>query len=215
MSKVEQQREQQREQAWHVLEAHETVAQLQTDLHNGLAATEAQQRIQRFGPNELVDRGGVSPWKILWGQLTSIMVVILIVAGVIAAFLGDLEDTIVIMALVIINTLIGFTQEYRAERSMAALKQMAVPVVRVRRDNKVQEIPAPQLVPGDIVLLEAGNRIPYRVPECKCKRLRSRANLSPPPNRRQPLSRQTSPWATAAIWSIWEPRSLRVAPNSS
>ena len=81
------------------------------------------------------------------------MVVILIVAGLIAAFLGDLEDTIVILALVIINTLIGFTQEYRAERSMAALKQLAVPVVRVRRDGKVQEIPAPQLVPGDIVLI--------------------------------------------------------------
>ena len=150
----------QQDMAWHTLEAHETLAQLQTDLRRGLSTTEAQSRLQRFGANELIDRGGVSPWRILWGQVTSIMVVILIVAGVIAAFLGDIEDTIVILALVVINTLIGFTQEYRAERSMAALKQMAVPSVRVRRDGKVQEIPAPQLVPGDIVLLEAGNRIP-------------------------------------------------------
>jgi Ca2+-transporting ATPase len=149
-----------REIAWHTLEAHETLAQLQTNAQQGLTTPEGQQRALRYGANELVDRGGVSPWQILWGQLTSIMVVILIVAGVIAAFLGDLEDTIVILALVIINTLIGFTQEYRAERSMAALKQLAVPVVRVRRDGKVQEIPAPQLVPGDIVLIEAGNRIP-------------------------------------------------------
>ena len=78
----------------------------------------------------------------------------------IAAVLGDVEDTVVILALVVINTLIGFTQEYRAERSMAALKQMAVPTVYARRDGRVQEIAAPQLVPGDIVLIEAGNRIP-------------------------------------------------------
>jgi Ca2+-transporting ATPase len=154
------QSELQREMAWHTLEADETLARLQSDLQRGLSAGKAQQRLQRYGPNELVDRGGVSPWRILWGQLTSIMVVILIVAGVIAAVLGDLEDTIVILALVIINTLIGFTQEYRAERSMAALKSMAVPTVRVRRDGKVQEMPAPQLVPGDVVLLEAGNRVP-------------------------------------------------------
>jgi Ca2+-transporting ATPase len=150
----------QQEIAWHTLEAEETLAHLQTDIHNGLTSAAAQQRITRYGPNELVDRGGISPWRILWGQLTSIMVVILIVAGVIAAFLGDLEDTIVILALVIINTAIGFTQEYRAERSMAALKQLAVPTVRLRRDGRVQELPAPQLVPGDIVLIEAGNRVP-------------------------------------------------------
>jgi P-type Ca2+ transporter type 2C len=146
--------------AWHTLETDRTLAQLQTELETGLTRAEAEQRRQRYGPNELVDRGGVSPWEILWGQLTSIMVLILIVAGLIAAFLGDLEDTIVILALVAINTAIGFTQEYRAEKSMAALKQMAVPTVRVRRDGMVQDIPAPQLVPGDVVLLEAGNRIP-------------------------------------------------------
>lgn len=150
----------QQDMAWHTLEADETLDRLQTDLQRGLTTTEAEQRLQRFGTNELIDRGGVSPWRILWSQVTSIMVVILIVAGVIAAILGDVEDTVVILALVVINTVIGFTQEYRAERSMAALKQMAVPSVRVRRDGKVQEIPAPQLVPGDIVLEEAGNRIP-------------------------------------------------------
>lgn len=149
-----------RDVTWHTLEADETLTQLQTDPQTGLSTAESQQRLQRYGKNELIDRGGVSPWKILWGQLTSIMVVVLIVAGLIAAFLGDLEDTIVILALVVINTLIGFTQEYRAERSMAALKQMAVPTVRVRRDGRVQDIGAPQLVPGDIVLVEAGNRIP-------------------------------------------------------
>src|SRR5690554_2519907 len=105
-------RVQQPEIPWHTLEADAVLAQLQTEPQSGLTTNEAQQRFQRFGPNELIDRGGISPWRILWGQLTSIMVVILLIAGVIAAFLGDLEDTIVILALVVINTLIGFTQEY-------------------------------------------------------------------------------------------------------
>ncbi len=148
------------ETAWHTLAADETLARLQTNAKQGLDSTVAQQRLAEYGPNELVEDEGVNPWRILWSQVTSIMVVVLIVAGLIAAFLGDLEDTIVIFALVIINTVIGFTQEYRAERAMAALKQLAVPNVRVRRDGMVQDLPAPQLVPGDIVLLEAGNRIP-------------------------------------------------------
>ena len=97
--------------AWHTLEPDQVLAQLQTDPRTGLTTAEAEKRRQRYGPNELVDRGGVSPWKILWDQLTSIMVLILIVAGIIAAFLGDFEDTIVILALVAINTAIGFTQE--------------------------------------------------------------------------------------------------------
>ncbi|RIK46890.1 MAG: ATPase, partial [Chloroflexi bacterium] len=144
---------------WHTLSAEETLAQLQSSAR-GLSADEAQQRLAQVGRNELVDQGGVSPWKILWGQLTSIMVVVLIIAGAIAAFLGDLEDTIVILALVVINTAIGFYQEYNAEKAMAALKQMAVPTVRVRRDGVVREMAAPELAPGDIVLLEAGNRVP-------------------------------------------------------
>jgi Ca2+-transporting ATPase len=144
---------------WHTLSAEETLAQLRSSTR-GLSAGEAEQRLAQVGRNELVDEGGVSPWKIIWGQLTSIMVVVLIIAGVIAAVLGDLEDTIVILALVVINTAIGFYQEYNAEKSMAALKQMAVPTVRVRRDGTVREMAAPELVPGDIVLLEAGNRVP-------------------------------------------------------
>jgi Ca2+-transporting ATPase len=148
------------ETAWHTLAADETLARLQTDAKQGLDRATAAQRLTEYGPNELVADAGVNPWKIIWGQITSIMVVVLIIAGTIAGFLGDVEDTIVIFALVLINTAIGFTQEYRAERAMAALKQLAVPNVRVRRDGRVQDLPAPQLVPGDIVLIEAGNRVP-------------------------------------------------------
>ncbi|HXF60717.1 MAG TPA: cation-translocating P-type ATPase [Caldilineaceae bacterium] len=146
--------------AWHTLPIDQALSLLQTDAAEGLSNDEAQRRLAQVGPNELVEQGGVSPWQILWSQLTSIMVVVLIIAGLIAAFLGDLEDTIVIFALVVINSAIGFYQEYNAERAMAALKEMAVPSVRVRREGVVREIPAPQLAPGDIVLLEAGNRAP-------------------------------------------------------
>ena len=145
---------------WHTLDAQEALARLETDAKQGLTGEDAHQRLQTVGRNELVEKGGPNPWQILWGQLTSIMVLVLIIAGIIALFLGDYEDTIVIFALVIINTIIGFSQEYRAEQSMAALKQMAVPTVLVRRNGIVQERPAPELVPGDIVLVEAGNRIP-------------------------------------------------------
>ena len=145
---------------WHTLSVQDSLEQLQADAKRGLTTEDAQRRLAAVGRNELIDKGGPSAWKILWGQLTSIMVVVLIAAGFIALFLGDFEDTIVIFALVIINTLIGFNQEYRAEKSMAALKQMAVPTVLVRRDGTVRELPAPELAPGDIVLVEAGNRIP-------------------------------------------------------
>lgn len=145
---------------WHTLEAAEVVQQLDTDATNGLGDDEVQRRLAQYGPNALIERGGKSPWVIIWEQLTSIMVVVLIVAALISVFIGDIEDTIVILAIVILNTLLGFSQEYRAEQAMAALKQLAVPIVRVRRTGSIHEVTAKELVPGDIVILEAGNRIP-------------------------------------------------------
>jgi Ca2+-transporting ATPase len=138
----------------------ETLSQLEVSPDQGLSSEEASQRLEEYGPNELVERGGKSPWQILWEQLTATMVVILIVAAVVSAFLGDFKDAIAIIAIVILNALLGFRQEYRAEQAMAALKKMAVPTVKVRRDGHVQEISARELVPGDIVLLEAGNIVP-------------------------------------------------------
>ena len=117
-------------------------------------------RLEEYGPNELVDRGIKSPWKILWEQLTGIMVVILIISAVISIFLHEYMDAIVILIIVVLNAILGFTQEYQAEQAMAALKKMAVPQVRTRRNGKVSETKASQLIPGDIVLFEAGNAVP-------------------------------------------------------
>jgi Ca2+-transporting ATPase len=133
---------------------------LETDAEQGLEQVVAQGRLAEHGPNELIERGQKNPWLILWEQMTAVMVVILIVAAVISAFLGDYKDTIAIMAIVVLNAILGFTQEYRAEKAMAALKKLAVPTVKVRRDGHVREISARELVPGDVVLLEAGALVP-------------------------------------------------------
>ncbi len=117
-------------------------------------------RLSRYGPNELVERGGRSPWRILLEQLTGTLVLILIVAAVVSALVGDIKDAVAILAIVVLNAILGFVQEYRAEQAMAALKKLAVPLVRVRRAGQVAEVPAHDLVPGDIVLLEAGNLAP-------------------------------------------------------
>ncbi|MBI4926738.1 MAG: HAD-IC family P-type ATPase, partial [Anaerolineae bacterium] len=145
---------------WYQKEVAEVAGELGTNIETGLKQAEIAQRLEKYGPNELIDRGGKSPWKILLEQLVGIMTIVLIVAAVVSVFLRDYEDAIAILAIVILNTILGFTQEYRAERAMAALKKMAVPVVRVRRDGRIQELSAPQLVPGDVVLLESGNLVP-------------------------------------------------------
>ena len=144
---------------YHRLSVDDTLAALNSQ-KGGLTETEAVRRIAEHGPNELVERGAQSPWRLLLEQLSATMVLILIAAAVVSALLGDYKDAIAIVAIVALYAALGFTQEYRAEKAMAALKQLAVPIVRARRDGQVLELDARQLVPGDVLLLEAGNRVP-------------------------------------------------------
>ncbi len=145
---------------WHHDEIEVVLQKLGARREPGLSQSEAAARLEQHGPNELIDRGVKSPWKILWEQLTGIMVVILIVAALVSILLHEYTDAIVVLIIVVLNALLGFTQEYRAEQAMAALKKMATPRVRVRRDGHIREISARELVPGDIILLEAGNLVP-------------------------------------------------------
>jgi len=145
---------------WYQLDIKAVQQQLNTDVGTGLSKAEANRLLNEHGPNRLIERGIKNPWLILWEQLSATMVVILIVAATISALLGDYKDAIAIMAIVIINAFLGFRQEYRAEQEMMALKRLAVPNVKVRRDGHVIEISARDLVPGDIVFLEAGNQVP-------------------------------------------------------
>jgi P-type Ca2+ transporter type 2C len=145
---------------WYRLEVSEVLKNLNTDPEDGLSEVEVEERLNQYGPNELIEKGVKSPWKILWEQMTGIMVIILLVSAVISFFLEEYTDAIVILIIVILNALLGFTQEFRAEQAMAALKKMAVPTVRSRRSGHTREISASKLVPGDIVLLEAGSSVP-------------------------------------------------------
>ncbi|NLT44914.1 MAG: HAD-IC family P-type ATPase, partial [Thermotogaceae bacterium] len=145
---------------YHQKTIEEVIKELGSSSNEGLSGAKAKERIDQYGLNELTEKNRRSAWKILLSQLKSVMVIILIVASVITAFVGELRDTIVILAIVALNTILGFTQEYRAEKAMAALKKMSVPRVKVRRDGQIVEINSTEIVPGDVVILEAGNIVP-------------------------------------------------------
>lgn len=145
---------------WYRRTIDEAITGLRANLTEGLSDDEATSRLARYGTNELIDNGGRRPLQILWEQLRGPMILLLVVAAAVSAFLHEYTDAIVILAIVILNALLGFVQDYRAEKALAALKKMAVPVVRVRRGGTVREISANELVPGDTVLLEVGNYVP-------------------------------------------------------
>ncbi|MCB0060672.1 MAG: cation-translocating P-type ATPase [Caldilineaceae bacterium] len=147
-------------QQWYLQPIESVLEALKSDKEAGLGKAEAEERLTQYGPNELVEKGMKSPWQILLEQLSDAMVIVLIVAAIISGFIGEAQDTIVIIAIVVLNAALGVSQEYRAERAIAELKKLAVPTVRVRRGGKVEEISARELVPGDIVQLEAGNVAP-------------------------------------------------------
>ncbi len=145
---------------WTQKSAADVLRELNSDAQQGLSQDEVARRQTQYGLNELIDRGGKSPWKILAEQFRNVLVIMLIVAAIISGFVGDAEDTVVILAIVVLNTAIGFRQEYRAEKAMAALKKLSTPEVKVHRDGETKKVSATELVPGDVVLLEAGDAVP-------------------------------------------------------
>lgn len=145
---------------WHTTEIQTLEQELGANLATGLSTDEVSARMARYGPNELEEKGGVSPLKLLISQFTNTMVLILIAAAVVSGLLGKTTETVAIAAIVVLFALLGFLQEFRAEKAMAALKRLSVPVVRVRRNGQIKEISARELAPGDVVLLEAGNAVP-------------------------------------------------------
>ena len=142
------------------LDVDQALSELNTDAKSGLSNAEAQKREAEHGKNTLPQGETVSVFTIFINQFKDIMVIVLIVAAVISGIVGDIEDVIVILLIVIANAALGTYQEYRAEQALAALSQMQVPNVRVRRGGEVHQISAEDLVPGDIVLLQEGDRIP-------------------------------------------------------
>ncbi|MBV1734203.1 MAG: cation-translocating P-type ATPase [Candidatus Desulforudis sp.] len=144
---------------WHQKEISQVIEELGTSL-NGLSQTEAQKRLEEYGPNELQEKEKKSPFIMFLDQFKDFLIIVLICAAVIAGVVGKPIDALAIIAIVILNAIIGFIQEYKAEEAMAALKKMAAPKSTVLRDGVPSNILASEIVPGDIVLLEAGQIVP-------------------------------------------------------
>ncbi len=145
---------------WYRLPAAEVSARLQVDPLVGLTAAQVDERLETHGPNELAEAPRRPAWLRFLDQFKDMMVYILLGAAAVSAAVGDYKDPIVIGIVLLINAIMGFVQESRADNALAALKEMLETTVRVRRGAEVQDVPAQQLVPGDVVLLEAGDRVP-------------------------------------------------------
>ena len=133
---------------------------LHSDVQNGLAMAEVTRRLAEYGENVLATAAKRGPWRMLLAQFTDVMVLVLLAAAAVTAVVGDIEDIIAILAIVVLNATLGFVQEYRADKAMAALGAMSAATARVRRDGVEHTVPPQALVPGDIVLLDAGTVVP-------------------------------------------------------
>ncbi|MEE4608327.1 MAG: HAD-IC family P-type ATPase, partial [Desulfobacteraceae bacterium] len=144
---------------WHRLDPGEAAQRLASSAE-GLTAEAARERLARYGPNALVEKRRKPVWRMLLDQFKDFMILVLIAAAVVAGLLGEPADTIAIVVIVLLNAVLGFVQEYRAEKAMAALKEMASPSATVIRGGHTASIATAELVPGDVVVLEAGNVVP-------------------------------------------------------
>jgi P-type Ca2+ transporter type 2C len=147
------------EHDWHTLRPEQVLKHFEVQ-DNGLTTDEAKRRLGQYGPNQLKESPRPSFLQMLWEQLNNFVVILLIVASVISALLGDYVEAAAIMAIVVLNSVLGIVQERRAEEALAALKKLAAPDAQVIRDGHRTTVPSYELVPGDIVFLEAGNFIP-------------------------------------------------------
>ena len=146
--------------SWHQLPMEEVLKQLASSQTTGLNKSAVAERLNRYGYNRLKEKPPRSSWLLFLSQFKSFLILMLVAAAILATAIGDFKDGIVILTVVIINALLGFYQEFQAEKSLAALKKMLALQAKVRREEQNIELPADQLVPGDIVLLEAGDKIP-------------------------------------------------------
>src|SRR5215211_7637583 len=144
---------------WHALHTHEVLEHLKVE-GNGLTTEDARKRLEYYGPNQLQEAPRPTFLHMLWEQLNNFVVILLIIASIISALLGDYVEAAAIMAIVVLNSVLGIVQERRAEEALAALKKLAAPDAQVMRDGHRISIPSYELVPGDLVFLETGNFVP-------------------------------------------------------
>jgi Ca2+-transporting ATPase len=149
----------QHEHDWHTLGPEQVLRHFEVQ-DKGLTIEEAKRRLEQYGPNQLKEAPRPTFLQMLWDQLNNFVVILLIVASAVSALLGDYVEAAAIMAIVVLNSVLGIIQERRAEEALAALKKLAAPDAQVMRDGHRQTVPSYELVPGDMVFLEAGNFVP-------------------------------------------------------
>ncbi len=145
---------------WHALRVEDVATSLSSDPERGLTSAEARRRLTRIGPNRVAETGGTPLWRLGLRQLQSLVVLLLLLAAAIAWSLGEVAEALAILAALFLNAAIGFATEWRAQISLARLRALVVPMARVRRDGRDLAVPAADLVPGDVILLEAGAQVP-------------------------------------------------------
>ncbi len=144
---------------FHILDIDRVISLLDSSA-DGLSNSEAEERLLEHGKNEIVEQKKKPAWKMFLHQFTDFMIIVLMIAAIVAGIIGDITDSYVILLIVILNAVIGFVQEYRAEKAMEALKKMAASNALVMRGKQTVSIPSTNLVPGDVVIIEVGNVIP-------------------------------------------------------
>ena len=144
---------------WYTLTVEDSLKRLESG-PRGLSSDEAARRLEKFGPNELQAQGRVSPWAILLEQFKNVLIIILLLATALSAFLGHGVEAIAITVIVLFAVILGFIQEFRAERAIEALREMAAPYATVIRDGRDERVPARDLVPGDLIVLSTGDKVP-------------------------------------------------------
>src|SRR4030042_1002717 len=146
--------------AWHAMKPEQVLTEMKTDAHGGLTEHAARSRLEKYGYNEMKTEEMISPFALFFNQFTNILIIILLIATILSALVGEIFDAVLILVIVVFCAILGFIQEYRAERALEALKKMLSPSITVLRGGKEEEVPSKELVPGDVLLLEAGDKIP-------------------------------------------------------
>ncbi len=149
-----------RSHPWHTLPTADVCDALGVDPARGLDPAEAATRLERHGPNTIAAHRRRPLWRMYLDQFANFMILVLLATAAVSAVVGEPTDAIAIVVIVVLNAVIGFVQEYRAEKAVAALRQMAAPEACVRRGGSLRRVPSPEVVPGDIIVLEAGNVVP-------------------------------------------------------
>lgn len=186
--------------------------ELHTDTENGLTEEEAAARLERYGENVLKETDRRTVWRMIFEQVNEPLMYVLIVAAAISFFLGEIADACIILVVLVLNTTVGVIQEGKAKKAMEALKKMSAPMAYVRRNGVLHHIQAAQIVPGDIVILEAGAQVPADVRLISVAGLKiEEASLTgesvPVEKISQPLLKKSVVSVIAQIWDLCQPMS--------